>query len=1079
MNRYTRTILTAILLCLATTTIAAPISKERAARVAQHFWVGNQLGQWEGMVDISNRVGINELFVFAKPDGGFVIVSADDRALPILGYSASSIFDTPLGENIDNWLRGYATQIRQLQAHNVEASRKVQSQWMLLDSDNAIEDPVYSPVAPLLTSTWSQGTYYNDLCPTNTSGTHAATGCVATAMAQVMKYWNYPTTGRGSKTYTHPTYGTLTANFANTTYDWQHMPNSLNSLSTQQEVQAVATLMYHAGISLTTNYASTSAGSGADVIARNGINYPCVENAIRQYFDYSPQAFGGRLNGIGEDTWRALLKNDLDSAWPVIYSGFDFSGGHCFVCDGYDSQERFHFNWGWGGMSDGYFAIGNLNPSVGGIGTNNSSTFNIDNMAVFGIRPASRNNPNTSLITATAANTSHGSVSGSGTYTNFTDLVTLTATANSSYRFDHWSDGDRRQPRQFWANGNVNLTAHFLPVSDDTITYCANGYESNTNSKYFGFKVETADLPANQTIRSIMLYNAEEADFTVQIYNGDNYSPGAIAYQETFHLEGNNQWETLRLSQLVPIDNTQPMWVIIYCPNGSFAAPLTSYCGNSNGSWASPNGVVWNDFLDLTYMVKAILSEPTDVTITAIADDPSQGSVTGGGHYALGESCTLTAIPLGDNTFDHWNDGSTDNPRTISASATTTYTAYFSGCGVSTFPHTQDFSQGLGCWTTHSANEANASELYVYNQSSWWGSADYLVFSSRLSADNYNQYLISPRLLANRPIDMVFSYRANGSNTETFEVRYSTTSNSPSSFTHLLRSGSSNISTWDTMHVTIPSDAHYVTINYTTNHGYYFNVDDIQLTAEPLPTYTITVSSESTDMGTVTGGGTFEEGTTITIEATPAPCHEFAHWQDGNTQNPRSVIVTANATYTATFIPIISYGYQSLTACDSAEWNGQWYYETSSSIATTSSTSEGCDSITTLMLTINHSTTTDTNIVATGSYEIDGVTYTESSTITRHLVTLDGCDSTVTIILTINPEVGISDIPEATPTIWAHSNTLNVDGGQGTTIRVVDLQGRIVATVESAPEHWEVLLPHVGAYIVSIDSKITSKIIIK
>lgn len=1007
-----------ILVALLMLTFAAsskPVEPEQAALVAANFWQTNSLGKWEGMTNISDSVGIAELYVFANPEGGFVIVSADDCALPILGYSAKSDFLVPLPSNVQDWLNGYAWEIRQLVQHAVQPSQQVTAEWKHYREAETTKTTLTTVVAPLLTTTWSQGTYYNNLCPIDAStNQHTATGCVATAMAQVMKYWNHPVQGMGAESYNHPTYGMQSANFGAATYDWANMPNALNATSTSQQVQAVATLMYHVGVSIVTNYGlSSSGGSAADIVSRAGLTYPCVENALRQYFDYHPQLFGARLNGMGDDLWKAMLRTELDSARPVVYSGFDLSGGHCFVCDGYDSQDRFHFNWGWGGTSDGYFAIGSLNPSVGGIGTNTSTTFNLDNMAVFGIRPASRTTATTAIVAANADNPSHATITGTGTYQNFTDQVTLSVTTDDGYRFEKWSDGSRRLPRQFWANGNVNLTAHIVPVVGDTIAYCGNSHEGNLMNHYFAIKVNASDLPAGQSLKSVQLFNPYEGDYTIRIYAGDNYSPGTQVYEETFHLPGSNQWETLRFSQLVPITNSSNLWIVGRGVGNNYPIPVTTYCGNQDGGWTSTNGVVWSQLTDMTVMCRAIFSQPTDVVITANAADTTQGAVQGGGHYAMGETCTLTAIPTGDNIFDHWNDGNTDNPRTFSATTTATYTAYFSGCGISTLPATQDFSQGLDCWTTYSASTSNADALTVISQSSMWGTYDYFQFCSQNYSPAYDQYLISPRLMTNNAIDMTLSYRCQGT-TETFNIEYSTTNNNAASFTHVVRSHSANSNIWDTIQVHIPAEAKYIAIHYTTNHGYYFYVDDIQLVGQPHPNHTITVTSESETMGTVTGGGSFEEGSQTTIQAQPNNCYAFSHWQDGNTQNPRTVTVMTDITYTATFVPETHNGIEILEACDSVMWHENWYYASTSAATYTTTTAQGCDSTVTLILTVNHSTSYDTTIASQGPYTIDGVQYDSTTTIVRQLSTQEGCDSLVTIHLTIVPE-------ERFFTITAHS----------------------------------------------------------
>lgn len=1004
-NPIMKKITIAIFLLFAFTAGANPVSPSQAELVAQHFWQTYSLGKWQGMADISTSVGIEQIYLFANPEGGFVIVSADDCARPILGYSATSVFSLPMPENVRNWLEGYAWEIQQLSQHSVDPSPRVADEWKRYRNAAIATPTSLTAVAPLLPTSWSQGTYYNDLCPVDaSSGQHTATGCVATAMAQVMKYWNHPAQGMGSQTYNHPTYGIQSVNFGTATYDWPLMPNALNSTSSAQEVQAVATLMYHVGVSIVTNYGlSSSGGSAADIVSRGGISYPCVENALRQYFDYHPQLFGARMNGMGDDRWRAMLRMELDSARPIIYSGFDLSGGHCFVCDGYDSQDYFHFNWGWGGTSNGYFAIGSLNPSVGGIGTNVSSTFNLDNMAVFGIRPAVRGSSLTSVVSVQTDDPAHASVTGGGSYNNFSDLVTLTVAASDGYRFDRWNDGMRKLPREFWANGDVTLTAHILPVVGDTIAYCGNSHEGNLMNRYFAIKVNAADLPAGQSLKSVQLFNPYEGDYSIRIHSGDTYSPGAQVYEETFHLPGSNQWETLRFSQPVPISNSNNLWIVGRCTGNDYPVPVTTYCGNQDGGWTSTNGVVWSQLYDMTVMCRAIFSQPTDVVILASAADTSQGHVRGGGRYALGETCTLIAIPSGDNVFDHWQDGNTDNPRTFSATTTASYTAYFSGCGIASLPVTQDFSNGLDCWTTYSASVSNADALTIISQSSMWGSFDYFQFCSQSYSDNYDQYLISPRLLVPNAIDMTLSYRCQGS-TETFNIEYSTTDNSPSSFTHVVRSYSATSSVWDTFHVHIPAEAKYIAIHYTTNHGYYFFVDDIQLVGQPLPNHTINVVSESEVMGTVTGGGTLEEGTPTTIQAFPNNCYQFSHWQDGNTQNPRTVVATGDITYTASFVPLVFFSTENIEACDSLLWHETWYRSSTSSASFSTTTDQGCDSTVTMLLTLHHSVEYDTTIEAQGPYTIDGVTYEESTTIVQHLTTQEGCDSLVTIHLIIQPQ---------------------------------------------------------------------------
>jgi hypothetical protein len=182
-----------------------------------------------------------------------------------------------------------------------------------------------------------------------------------------MHYWKYPTTGWGSHSYSNAGV-TLSADFGNTTYDWDHMPDSLTESSSDAEVNAVATLLYHCGVSVDMYY--TQNGSGA--------NTKDVPNAMVRYFSYSKQIHWEKRSTYNDEEWLALLKGNLDLLQPVYYNGSGNHGGHAFVCDGYDSNDLLHFNWGWG-VANGYFSLGNLNPLA--------YTFNKSQFAIFDIYP--------------------------------------------------------------------------------------------------------------------------------------------------------------------------------------------------------------------------------------------------------------------------------------------------------------------------------------------------------------------------------------------------------------------------------------------------------------------------------------------------------------------------------------------------------------------------------------------------------------------------------------------------------------------------------------------------------------------
>lgn len=335
-------------------------------------------------------------YVFNVDTVGFVIVSGDDTVIPILGYSDQGIFNSNnMSPAFQKWLEGYKNEIIYVISHDIKATEDINKQWSLqITNKNSNSTFSTNAVAPLIQTHWDQQPYYNALCPfDNTSSQRTFTGCPATAMAQIMKFWNYPATGVGFHSYNHPQYGTLSANFGNTTYQWSSMPNQLNSSSTSEQINAVATLMYHCGVSVEMNYGVAPAGSSSYVItaAAPSVQQTC-ENAFKTYFGYNASTLQGlkRVN-YTDSNWINLLKNELNLGRPIQYAGFGSNGGHTWVCDGYDNNNNFHMNWGWGNFypsnnQDGYFTLNALNPSALGTG-GGSGGFNSNQQALIGIQP--------------------------------------------------------------------------------------------------------------------------------------------------------------------------------------------------------------------------------------------------------------------------------------------------------------------------------------------------------------------------------------------------------------------------------------------------------------------------------------------------------------------------------------------------------------------------------------------------------------------------------------------------------------------------------------------------------------------
>ena len=292
---------------------------------------------------------------------GFVIVAAEDNAHPILGYSTEGQFVAPQPKtNISYWLTMRKKEILNIRAKNYLADNSIIAEWNTY-KNNTIQHTntraSMSSVSPLVHTSWNQSPYYNDSCPSS-----SVTGCVATAMAQIMKFWNYPATGTGSSSYCDCSsggftnnYGTFSANYGATTYNWSNMPMHLSSHNSD-----VAQLMYQCGVSVQMDYDPN--GSAAWVITADNPS-SCAQISYVNYFKYDPTTIQGLYKSDYSDAaWVALLKNDLDIGRPIQYVGDDSTqGGHTWVCDGYDVSDNFHMNWGWGGADNGYYPLTNLN----------------------------------------------------------------------------------------------------------------------------------------------------------------------------------------------------------------------------------------------------------------------------------------------------------------------------------------------------------------------------------------------------------------------------------------------------------------------------------------------------------------------------------------------------------------------------------------------------------------------------------------------------------------------------------------------------------------------------------------------
>ena len=367
---------------------AAPISIQRATEIANVFLSPSIAPTAPNRAPMRPRLMHTATpqaayYIFENENGGFIIIAGDDVAYPILGYSThATLAANEMPENTKAWLDLYAAEIQNAVDSGATQSAAVRQAW-----DNiAAYASATVVVSPLILTRWNQSPYYNDLCPMDVArNERTVVGCVATAMAQVLKYWEHPINGNGSYTYTHE-HGVQSANFAATTYKWANMPLEVTAASTDAQKAEVAQLMYHCGVSVEMDYdVSSRGGSGAFTISSKSNTTHCAEYALREYWGYKPTLQGLQKAKFKDDEWKKMLKDDLNAGRPIIYSGYG-DGGHCFVCDGYNSDDYFHFNWGWGGLYDGYFLLNALEPGTGGTGSG-GGTYNNDQQAIFGLEP--------------------------------------------------------------------------------------------------------------------------------------------------------------------------------------------------------------------------------------------------------------------------------------------------------------------------------------------------------------------------------------------------------------------------------------------------------------------------------------------------------------------------------------------------------------------------------------------------------------------------------------------------------------------------------------------------------------------
>ena len=346
---------------------AAPVSLETAKKTAEQFYgVQLQKAAVKSLPALScvypkstKSSDFVPYYIFnADKEQGFVIVAGDDNASSlILGYSDKGSFQTEnMPDNLKFWLGFYEEGVKNAAEHGGSGHRQAKSGFTKAE---VVKEPLLDSI------NYNQDAPYNDLCPIDpTTNRRSYSGCVATALVSIARYYEYPKHGLNFIRYKTAKGLELSMNFANNTYDWENMLKSYNSRNlsqyTAEQRTAVATLMRDMGYAVQMNYGSDASGATREPTTVGMVQYMGFDSIL---------SYRERLDYDNDDQWIAVLKDNLDNDQPIYYTGYGDGGGHAFVCDGYNDDDFFHFNWGWGGACNGYFSVRNLDPdNISGIG---------------------------------------------------------------------------------------------------------------------------------------------------------------------------------------------------------------------------------------------------------------------------------------------------------------------------------------------------------------------------------------------------------------------------------------------------------------------------------------------------------------------------------------------------------------------------------------------------------------------------------------------------------------------------------------------------------------------------------------
>lgn len=619
MKRFTIAIVMAL---IAASALAKPVDNATLRRVAENVLHRTDLvdatpAAWHGCR------------LYNGADGtGFVLLATDYSARPLLGYSLTDRFpSTAIPEHVTSWIEGYCRDVEAIAASGRSPSERTQREWQtLLEGRPA---PKATIVNPLVKSRWNQDAGFFEMCPYDDSAaTHCLTGCVATAGAQVLRYWKHPAKGRGQRSYVSEKYGTLSVNYDTTHYNWNNMPLIVSPATAQEKVNEVSRLMFHYGVGADMSYSPS--GSGAYSNPLGGIYRASSETALKEYFQYNPELHVAYKDSYTDTEWDSIILAEMVAGRPVLYDGYGKSGGHAFIVDGYDGYGMFHLNWGWGGNGDGYFTLDSLAPAA-------DVCFSELSSAIIHIYPVDIESA-TATVEGIAADATTGSVSGSGTYSTDSLRVVLVATAAPGYRFDHWASGSLCNPIITSPTVDYRDTAYFVPeVWGDTLGYCRrNGmaYKKHvdTDVAEWGIRLPHSIVGEGRQLNAVLLGTYTEAGpYIIRVYQGE-WPEGEPLYERSVELDGYGD-HRIGIEEPVDLSDTLPLWITVRTDTCKYPMGYSHYTGTADASWVLIDGT-WQRLYEAkgiygSWLIRAVTAPLGTAAVEAAYAEAPTVSVVG------------------------------------------------------------------------------------------------------------------------------------------------------------------------------------------------------------------------------------------------------------------------------------------------------------------------------------------------------------------------------------------------------------------------------------------------------------------